>query len=110
MSEKYKAELHKFKPIIFEARFDRSDDEIMKLMFKIIGKREAINSVHVLPVWAESIQEKITGHLLIKSIHGTLAIEGNQASEDEIKETLSEPPFIKVKSFNIIIFFIGKFL
>jgi len=80
----------KFEPVKFEKKFDKSNDEIYYTLMDIMATRKAINSIHTLPTWAESINEKIVGNLMIKSIHGTLAIEGNPSTEKEIEETLNE--------------------
>jgi len=48
-----------------------------------------IENIHILPNWAESINETIIAELMIKSIHGTLAIEGNPSTEKEIEKTIS---------------------
>ena len=81
---------HKFPPVNFEQKFNTTNDAIFFPVLNIHSSRKAINSIHLLPKWAEAINEKLVNKLMIDSIHGTLAIEGNLSTEEDIKDTLSE--------------------
>lgn len=89
MELKMEVQTHKFCPFVFEKKFNDNNDEIYFTLTDIIAIRKAINSLHILPNWAESINERIVYDLMVKSIHGTLAIEGNPSTEKEIEKTLT---------------------
>jgi Fic family protein len=88
---------YKFEPITFELRYDKSVAEITNLIINIISNKKAIEKIHIIPNWVEAINEKVVKQLMIKSIHGTLAIEGNTSTEKEIEKILSEEDLRKIK-------------
>jgi Fic family protein len=88
---------YKFEPVIFELRYNRMADEIMGFIINILSNKKAVEKIHIIPNWVEAINERVVKQLMIKSIHGTLAIEGNPSTEKEIEKVLSEEDLRKIK-------------
>jgi len=88
---------YKFEPVVFELRYNRMADEIMSFIINILSNKKAVEKIHIIPNWVEAINERVVKQLMIKSIHGTLAIEGNPSTEKEIEKVLSEEDLRKIK-------------
>lgn len=88
---------YKFKPVIFESKYDRTNPEILNFIVNIFGNKKAIDKIHIIQNWVEAINERVIKQLMIKSIHGTLAIEGNPSTEKEIEKVLNEEDLKKIK-------------
>jgi len=88
---------YKFEPVTFELKYDRSTPEVVRSIIDILSNKKAIEKIHIIPNWVEAINEKVIKQLMIKSIHGTLAIEGNPSTEKEIEKVLSEEDQKKIK-------------
>lgn len=87
----------KFEPVIFELRYNKMTDEIMGFIINILSNKKAVEKIHIIPNWVEAINERVVKQLMIKSIHGTLAIEGNPSTEKEIEKILNEEDLRKIK-------------
>ena len=88
---------YKFEPVTFECRYDRANPEIFNFIINIFGNKKAIDKIHIIQNWVEAVNEKVIKQLMIKSIHGTLAIEGNPSTEKEIEKVLNEEDVKKIK-------------
>jgi len=88
---------YKFEPVTFELHYNSSTQKIIHLFVNILGNKKAIEKIHIIPNWVEAINEKVVKQLMIKSIHGTLAIEGNPSTEKEIEKIVSEEDQRKIK-------------
>jgi len=80
---------HKFHPVAFEIRYDKSNNQIFHLIINILSNRKYVEKIHIIPSWVEVINEKVVNQLMIQNMHGTLAIEGNPLTESEIKKVIS---------------------
>lgn len=81
---------YKFKPVMFTLNYDKSKPEIFNLIVNVLGNKKAIEKIRIIPNWVESINEQGIKQLMIKNIHGTLAIEGNLSGKSEIEKIISE--------------------
>lgn len=81
---------YKFAPVTFALNYNKSTQEISNLIIDILSNKKAIEKIHIIPNWVKSINEQGVEQLMIKNIHGTLAIEGNPSGEREIEKVLSE--------------------
>lgn len=88
---------YKFEPVTFELRYDRLIPEITEFIINILSNKKAIEKIHIIPNWVETINERVVKQLMIKSIHGTLAIEGNPSTEKQIEKIINEEDLRKIK-------------
>lgn len=93
---------HKFEPVTFELLYNRLTPEITNFIINILSNKKAIEKIHIIPNWVEAINEKVIKQLMIQSIHGTLAIEGNPSTEKEIEKIINEEDQKKIKEIKDI--------
>jgi len=78
-------------------RYNKFAPEITNFIINIFSNKKAIEKIHIIPNWVEGINEKVINQLMIKSIHGTLAIEGNPSTEKEIEKVINQEDFKRIK-------------
>lgn len=76
---------HKSGKFIFSREYDQM--EIIPLLVRAGIVNETISDLPILPTLASSLKPE----LLVKSIHGTVSLEGNPLTEVEVKQVIDEP-------------------
>lgn len=81
---------HKFAPVTFALNYDKYFPQIFDSIINILSNKKTIEKIHIIPNWVEAINKQVVKQAMVKSIHGTLAIEGNTSTEKEIEKVISE--------------------